>query len=160
MDDISLLREFPIFARVGDADVRAFAALLKESRAAAGTDIMAEGDSGSSMHFLVEGTVDIIKTTPFGDRFVCATFTAAMHCVFGEMALMDNDRRSATVRARTDCRTLYVEREDFDAFTAARPLAGVELLKFIGVNLVRNIRKENENLALVYQALIEEIEGR
>ena len=53
-----------------------------------------------------------------------------------------------------------VEREDFDAFTAARPLAGVELLKFIGVNLVRNIRKENENLALVYQALIEEIEGR
>ena len=160
MDNISALRDFPIFARVGDDDIRAFAALLRESRVAAGTDIMTEGNTGTSMHFLVEGTVDVIKTTPFGDRFICATLSAGMHCIFGEMALMDNDCRSATVRARTDCRTMYVERADFDAFTAAHPLAGVELLKFIGVNLVRNIRKENENLALVYQALIEEIEGR
>ena len=111
------------------------------------------------MYFLIDGTVDIIKTTVFGDHFVCATLDAKMHCVFGEMALLDKDKRSATVRAKTACTALSIDNKNFEKFADEHPRAGVELLKFINTNLVRNIRKENENLNLVYQALIEEIEA-
>lgn len=153
------LKSFPLFGNISDKDLEDFAALLSEVKSPAGTDILTEGETGSDMYFLMEGKVDIIKTTVFGERFICASLGSETGCVFGEMALLDSDERSATVRAREDCVTLKITRNDFDKYAETHPAAGVSLLKFIGINLVRNIRRENENLNLVYQALIEEIES-
>lgn len=159
MDYINKLKAFPLFEKITENDLKSFAALLKPVSSPAGADIITEGETGSDMYFLIKGTVDIIKTTIFGDRFVCASLSDDIGCVFGEMALIDSDKRSATVRAKTDCVSLKISRTDFNSFADSHPAAGVALLRFIGVNLVRNIRKENENLNLVYQALIEEIES-
>ena len=153
------LKTFPLFGKLSDSDLDDFASLLEEVKVAAGTNVITEGETGSDMYFLMEGNVDIIKTTIFGDRFICASLGSEGGCVFGEMALLDSDERSATVKARTDCVTLRISRNDFDRYAQSHPSAGVSLLKFIGINLVRNIRRENENLNLVYQALIEEIES-
>ena len=159
MEYTEKLKTFPLLSPISGSDLEDFAKLLKPSDFSAGTDIITEGDTGSDMYFLIDGDVDIIKTTVFGDRFVCASLKSDMHCVFGEMALIDSDKRSATVRAKSDCTCVSISRKDFDAYADSHPAAGVSLLRFIGVNLVRNIRKENENLNLVYQALIEEIES-
>lgn len=153
------LKTFPLFGKLSDADLDDFASLLEEVKVPAGTNVITEGDTGSDMYFLIEGNVDIIKTTIFGDSFICASLGSKDGCVFGEMALLDSDERSATVKARTDCVALRISRNDFDKYAESHPSAGVSLLKFIGINLVRNIRRENENLNLVYQALIEEIES-
>ena len=143
MEYTDKLKQFPLFNSLSEKDLEDFASLLKVSKASAGENIITEGATGNDMYFLMDGSVDIIKTT----------------CVFGEMALIDSDTRSATVKARTDCVSLSISKKDFDAFADSHPAAGVSLLRFIGINLVRNIRKENENLNLVYQALIEEIES-
>ncbi len=153
------LKSFPLFGNISESDLNDFASLLEEVKAPAGSNIITEGETGSDMYFLVEGEVDIIKTTVFGDKFVCASLGSNPGCVFGEMALLDSDERSASVKAKTDCVTLKISRNDFDKYAQSHPSAGVSLLKFIGINLVRNIRRENENLNLVYQALIEEIES-
>jgi CRP-like cAMP-binding protein len=153
------LKKFPLFGNLSEKDLDDFAALLEEVKAPEGSDIITEGETGSDMYFLIEGNVDIIKTTIFGDKFICASLGSETGCVFGEMALLDSDERSATVRARQACVTLKISRNDFDKYAESHPSAGVSLLKFIGINLVRNIRRENENLNMVYQALIEEIES-
>ncbi len=158
MDYTERLRAFPLLSGISDEDLRILAGLLKERRTSAGENIITEGESGDEVYVLLEGMVDIIKTTIFGDRFVVATLDANAHCVFGEMAMIDSDKRSATVRAKTDCVTFSVTRKDFDRFCEEHPRSGVELLRMISINLVRNIRLENNNLRLVYQALIEEIE--
>ena len=82
-----------------------------------------------------------------------------MHCLFGEMAVIDNDKRSATIKAKTKCLTLSLTRENFTKYCDEYPKAGIELLKMMNINIVRNLRIENDNLKLVYQALIEEIEN-
>ena len=148
-----------MLARIDDEALSVFAGMLREVRTYVGMNIISEGDDGDEMYILVEGTVDIIKTTVFGDEFVCATLDADMHAIFGEMALIDKDKRSATVRAKTECMALAIDNKSFDDFSSRFPKAGVELLKFINMNLVRNLRTENENLNMVYQALIEEIES-
>jgi len=158
MDHTASLKTFPMLQGISDEDLKILASLLKANKTPAGEDIIKEGDSGCEMYILTEGTVDIIKTTIYKEPFVVATLDASMHCVFGEMAMMDNDRRSATVRAKTDCKTLSIDRKSFDDFCDSHPASGVKLLRLIGANLVRNIRTENTNLRLVYQALIEEIE--
>ena len=158
MDYTACLKKFPLLQGISDQDLSYLSTLLKEKKTKAGEDIIKEGDSGSEMYILTEGTVDIIKTTVYGDPFIVATLDSEMHCVFGEMAMLDNDKRSATVRAKSDCRTLYIDRNNFDEFCNSHPDSGVKFLRLIGINLVRNIRSENNNLRLVYQALIEEIE--
>ncbi len=75
------------------------------------------------------------------------------------MALIDGGRRSATIRARTDCLTLSLNRKAFQDFCRAHPTIGLELLMSISLTLGRDLRAENENLHIVYQALIEEIEN-
>ncbi len=159
MDRVSSLRAFPLLAKIGDGDLKLLAGLLKDGKTRAGQNIITEGESGAEMYILVDGTVDIIKTTVFGDQFVVASLSADMHCVFGEMAMIDNDKRSATVKAKTDCTTLSIDHKSFDRFCTEHPASGVELLRLISTNLVRNIRTENQNLRMVYQALIEEIEA-
>jgi CRP-like cAMP-binding protein len=153
-----ILKTFPLLAKISDEDLLELAGILEERRFSAGEDILKEGDTGSEMYILIDGTVDVIRTTVYGDHFICATLDGSMHCVFGEMAMIDNDKRSATVRAKTDCKTLVIDDIRFNHFLDHRPQAGVELLRFISMNLVRNIRIENANLNLVFQALIEEIE--
>lgn len=159
MDRVESLRKIPLLSGVEDGDLKILAGMLKEKRTGSGANLITEGETGDEVYVLIEGTVDIIKSTIFGDSFVVATLDAKDHCVFGEMAMIDSDRRSATVKAKTDCMTLSMRREDFDRFCHEHPRSGVELLRLISINLVRNIRAENNNLRMVYQALIEEIEA-
>ncbi len=158
MDYTENLRSFPLLKNIKEEDLKALSSYLTERSYNEGTDIVTEGDDGDEMFLLLKGSVDIIKTTVFGDSFVVATLDSTMNCVFGEMAVIDHDKRSSTVRAKTGCKALSINQRDFDTFCHDYPGCGVELLRMISINLVRNIRKENENLKLVYQALIEEIE--
>lgn len=152
------LREFPLLSNIKDNELRILAGMINERQIAAGENIITEGESGDEVYILMEGTVDVIKSTVFGDLFVVSTLDAGEHCVFGEMAMIDNDKRSASVKAKTDCKTISINRKNFDLFCREHPGSGLELMKLISLNLVRNLRKENDNLRMVYQALIEEIE--
>ena len=153
------LRTFPMLAELKDGELEKLSGLMREEIFPAGSRIIEEGDVGNTMYFLLEGTVEILKTTLYGEEYVCATLIDEYSCVFGEIALIDHDRRSATVRAKTDCRTFSISAEDFRKYCMENPSAGCRLLMFIAGNLCRNLRQENENLMKVYQALIDEIEN-
>lgn len=152
------LRTFEFFENIGDEELNFIAERLDEIEFPAGSTIIKEGDDADSMFILIDGEIDVLRTTPFGDEYLCATLLAEFHCTFGEMAMIDKDKRSATIKAKTNCKCLEVKAKDFNGFCKIYPAAGVELLKIIAINMARNLRNENENLRLVYQALIEEIE--
>ena len=158
-DMIRGLKTFKIFSRLPDEELACLAGVMEEKIFPAGTVILQEGDPGDHMYLLLEGTVEVLKTTLFGDPYVTASLKDSYHCSFGEMALIDQGTRSATVRAKTDCRTLALSAEEFQRFCREYPAIGVELLMAVSATLVRNLRAENENLKIVYQALIEEIEA-
>ena len=158
-DMIRGLKTFKLFSRLPDEDLVCLAGVMEEKNFPAGTVILREGDSGDQMFLLLEGSVDVLKTTLFGEPYVTASLKDSYHCSFGEMALIDEGTRSATVRAKTDCRTLALSAEEFQRFCREYPAIGVELLMAVSATLVRNLRAENENLKIVYQALIEEIEA-
>ena len=158
-DMIRGLNTFKLFSRLPDEELACLAGVMEEKIFPAGTVILREGDPGDHMYLLLEGAVDVLKTTLFGDPYVTASLKDSYHCSFGEMALIDQGTRSATVRAKTDCRTLALSAEEFQRFCREYPAIGVELLMAVSATLVRNLRAENENLKIVYQALIEEIEA-
>lgn len=154
------MQRFPMLAELPAEDMEALLEVCRVEHFKKGDRIIREGDMGDTMYFLLEGTVNVLKTTLYGEEYVCATLKDENHCVFGEVALLDHDCRSATVEAKTPCRALSVTAGDFREFCGKNPSAGCKLLMFLSANLCRNLRRENENLMKVYQALVEEIEDR
>ena len=159
MNKIDELKKFPLLKNLTDDDLNALCEYAVEVDFNENDDIIKEGEIGDTLYLLIDGSVDVIKTTIFDDEFICASLDSSMHCLFGEMAVIDNDKRSATIKAKTKCSTLSLNRENFTKYCEERPKAGIELLKMMNINIVRNLRIENDNLKLVYQALIEEIEN-
>ena len=78
-----------------------------------GDVVFNEGDIGSSFHVLIAGEVVIEKAR--GDRVVTLAKLSAGEC-FGEMALVGNHLRSASVRATRDSATMRFDRERVDAY--------------------------------------------
>ncbi len=158
-DMIRDLKTFPLLSELAAEDLSLLADVMEEKRFPAGREILREGEEGDELFLLISGSVDVLKTTPFGDQYVTASLLDSYHCSFGEMALLDSGKRSATVKAKTDCRTLSLNRDAFQRFCREHPGIGIELLMSISATLVHDLRMENENLHIVYQALIEEIEN-
>ena len=159
MSIIDELKRFPLLKNLKEEDLEALATYVKEETFEQDDNIIKEGEIGDTLYILIEGNVDVIKTTIYDDEFICASLSSTMNCLFGEMAVIDNDKRSATIKAKTKCVTLSLNRDGFNDFCNKHPYAGIELLKLMNTNIVRNLRIENDNLKLVYQALIEEIEN-
>jgi len=72
---------------------------------------------------------------------------------FGEMALLENDTRTATVIALTDCRFLEFSRKDFLDFIEGNPLTGSKLLLRLAQLLSRRLRKTDQDVVKLTTAL-------
>ena len=107
---IEELKQFPMLAQITDADMEDLLLLLKREDFPEGSRIINENEEGDCMYLLLEGQVDVLKTTLYGEEYVCAKLNDSMHCVFGEIAMIDRDRRSAT--SANLCRNLRKENEN------------------------------------------------
>ncbi len=104
-----------------------------------------EGDKGSYVCFVVEGTLDVIKQTNFGGEMVIAKLRKGRS--IGEMALIDHTPRSASVKAMEDCTMLTLSNDSFELLLDESPKAGIIILKGIARLLSLNMRKTSSRLA-------------
>ena len=86
----------------------------------AGQTIIEEGTVGATMYVLLDGEVEIHAG---GQQTVCGPGT-----IFGEMALIDDAPRSATVLAKTDCRLLELDRRRFESLVSETPYFALEVM--------------------------------
>jgi CRP/FNR family cyclic AMP-dependent transcriptional regulator len=78
---------------------------------------------------------------------------------FGEMALLENETRSATVTALTDCSLLELHREDFLDLIWHNPVMGIKLLLRLAQVLSRHLRKSNQDVIKLTTALAVSLGG-
>jgi len=96
---------------------------------AAGEFVFKAGDPGETMYIITEGEVDIL------DGSGTALDTAGPGSIVGELALIDDEPRSATVVARTDCRLVAVDRRRFEYMVQETPLFGIAVMKVLADRL-------------------------
>jgi CRP-like cAMP-binding protein len=114
VDKVSVLRQSPLFELLSAAELDVLAELSRPHRHAPGAEIFAEGEVGASLFVLASGEVEVSRKAPSGAEKVIAVLGAP--AAFGEMALIDREQRSATVRARTECVALQLTAENFNTF--------------------------------------------
>jgi hypothetical protein len=104
--EIELLRRIPLFSPIPPAAIERLAASLKALQAPAGTEIIRQGDEGDRFYLLRDGSVTVEC-----DGEQIGTFGPGYF--FGEIALLRNVPRTATVRAVGDTDLLALERDAF-----------------------------------------------
>src|SRR5436190_23921530 len=111
MDDQELLRTVPIFSELSEADIASLAKLTSRRACPKDTVVFFENEEGDTFFVIVEGR---IKVTILGDdgREVILTVLGPGD-FFGEMALLDNEPRSATAIAIEQTELITLSRQDF-----------------------------------------------
>jgi CRP/FNR family transcriptional regulator, cyclic AMP receptor protein len=139
--------------------VEALASIMGSREFKAGSNIITEGASGTEMFILVKGKASVFKKTPHGDEFKVALFEGEKNIAFGEGALIDGDARSATIKAETDCHCVYLEKKAFEKFSAAYPQWALPIYKRIAQSVMARMKRTNDDMLLLYNALVAEIRG-
>lgn len=130
------LKRVPLFRDVDDATLVRFERMARERTFDTGDIIVRQGDEGTGIYVILAGHVEVVR-----DGRALATLGA--DSFFGEMALLDNYRRSATVRAYEPTRVLVIPRSDFLAELHANNRLCFDLL----VHMSRRVRELEQALS-------------
>lgn len=117
-----LLAASPLFSHLSEKMRNAIARPMSERTFSAGTTIVTEGEGGIGFFVITDGTAEVVHASEHAAR---ARLGAGAS--FGEIALLDGGRRSATVRAATDVTCLVLTRWDFLAALRSDAEMGAEL---------------------------------
>ena len=126
---------------------------------AKGEVIINEGDLGDTLYILHTGSVQVKRNTPGNEQFAVVNLSAEQNVFFGEVALIDSDRRSASVVALENCRTLCLDGGTFKALCEEEPLLGYRATYRIARRLASSLRRSNKDLLTLYEALLDEVDG-
>lgn len=130
----------------------------------AGSVILSEGDPGEQMYFLLTGEVEVTKRlllpidqTAFLER-IMNRLKSSDGVTLGEMALIENDVRSANVTASTDCRMLELSKEKAFLLFNQNPAMGVKILFRLSQLLSKRLRKSDADIVKLTTALVVALE--
>ena len=113
-------------------------------RPAAGDVLIEEGDPQDSLYIILSGILHIVSSAT--ERPVLLAKLGEGDSM-GEINLFDPDTASATAIARSNGLVWSLSRQELDAFLAADPTAGVEVLRGLLRQVARRIRSMNAKLA-------------
>lgn len=123
-----------------------------------GENLTTEGELGDELYIMLEGAVDILKTTMSGDFYVVASLKAEYNIFIGEMALIDDDKRSATVIATEDTLVLVIGKANFLRLGNQEPHIGLPITRAIAKIIGERLRKTNEDMMTLFDALVTEVQ--
>lgn len=135
---MNMLRELPFFDSLDDHDIQAFAPYLSLRQVEEGSTLFDEGDMGSYLLFIVEGVMEIILTADNRQQKIVATYGPGAS--IGEMSLIDEYERSATVRSTTKCEILILTKSKFDLLQVEQPRVAMKILKGLARNISLRLR--------------------
>jgi signal transduction histidine kinase len=153
MDDRArLLAEVPFFNGLAPADLALIAAVAREESFAPGATIFQEGSPADRFYIILEGTVEVWKDYGEEQRDLIAAHGVGH--LFGEMAVVDDLPRSATVVARDAARLLSVSRKDFRDIVAANGAIALSITRSVSAMVRASNESFLENLHRRNRALL------
>jgi CRP/FNR family transcriptional regulator, cyclic AMP receptor protein len=136
-----LLGRVPVFEELADDDLRHVADVTVPRRFTAGEVVFREGDDSDTCYVVNSGHARALREHADGRQITLATFGPGD--IFGELAMFDDERRSATVEATDDLEVLGILGGDMRRLLRRHPDIAVKLV----ISLGRRLRAANERLA-------------
>jgi CRP-like cAMP-binding protein len=134
------LASVPMFSGLQRDELLKFAELTRERTYPKGSVILFQGDPGDSLYVLRQGRAKVVLIGEDGREVILGVLEPGAH--FGELALIDDQPRSAHVIAMEDSQLLILRREDFRRRVEANPTVAWALL----TELSRRLRRADQKI--------------
>ena len=126
--DVEILRHIPLFSEIEPAKLRLMAFTAERVTFDGGHVLFRQGEPGDVAYVVLEGTTDVVIETPDGPRKVS---DSQHNYIVGEIAMLIDVPRTATVVATSDLVTLRLTRDLFFKFMADLPKAAMEIMRVL-----------------------------
>jgi len=141
---IAHLKEVKLFACFREAELGRLLAVGQGLLYEAHSNIIVEGEQSWGLFVILDGMVGVYKANPLtGESFDVCQMRAGSF--FGEMSLIDEKPRSATVRTLTETQVLMITKEAFSKFISSAPDLRMRFYESVIRNLVSRMRELDEN---------------
>jgi CRP-like cAMP-binding protein len=143
---LAVLRAHPIFC---DLDADAFEQLGRYAKPATlkrGATIFSKGDPGNSLIAVVSGTVKISISSPDGRSAILNLIGPGE--IFGEVAVLDGQARTADATANSNCEIVVIDRREFLPFVRSQPSLAMKFIE-------RKATKDGRTIAVTQQEISE-----
>lgn len=140
-DTIALLKRVPVFSTLSAEELERVARVAVARRFSAGEVVFKEGDEGRTCYIVRSGRARAIREHPDGRAITLAHFEPGD--IFGEMAMLDGERRSATVETTEGTEAIAILSTDMHRLLREYPDISVKLIAALG----QRLRDTNERLA-------------
>jgi CRP/FNR family transcriptional regulator, cyclic AMP receptor protein len=152
MSTPDLLKKLPLFHECTSAELTKLANMMQKVNIEAGEVIFKKGATGDALYLVREGTVEVLSPHSAGpeeantpEDVVAVLGEGAL---FGEMALVEGEPRSATVRAKTDVKLWRIKKGYFDDIMSKDHVIAMKIYKRLTVLLSQRLRDTTERLAI------------
>lgn len=133
MDDAEILSRVALFSLMKKKDLRRIAKLTKHHSYKKGEIIVKEGARDGRLFIIISGEVEVIKNLGAGDEKPLRVLRSDNY--FGEMALIDDHVRTASVVAKEETETLSLYQWNIREEIKKYPAIAIELLQTLGRRL-------------------------
>jgi CRP/FNR family transcriptional regulator, cyclic AMP receptor protein len=140
-DTIALLRAVPVFSELGEEELARVADVAVPRQFVAGEVVFREGDESNTCYVVRHGRARAVREHPDGRSITLANFGPGD--IFGELAMFDDERRSATIETLEDTEAIAILGGDMRRLLSEHADIAVKLLASLG----RRLRETNERLA-------------
>src|SRR4051812_30747300 len=124
-DEVQTLRQVPLFSRVAPAKLKLLAFASDRVSYRAGETLFFQGDPGDAAYVILAGKADVLNESPGGQIKVAEL---GFNTIVGEIAILCNTSRTATVKASMPLEALRIRKEDFLKLLADYPEMAIEIM--------------------------------
>ncbi|MDR6925656.1 cyclic nucleotide-binding domain-containing protein [Pseudomonas sp. BE134] len=138
------LMDCGLFDQLLPVDFAAASGYFSITTVAQGEEIFHEGDAGSFMCIIHTGQVAVQKTNGDGQLVTMATLRSGRS--FGEMAVLDGERRSASCVAASNCQLLNLGKDSLEKMINDAPKIAAKIIRALAVSLSKRLRMADGQL--------------
>jgi CRP-like cAMP-binding protein len=125
-EEVELLKTVPIFAKIEPAKLKLLAFTSDRLTFDAGQELFHQGDMGDAMYVILDGAADVLIDSPGGPIKIAEL---RRNSFVGEMAILCDMPRTATIQAHEKLTALKIPKEMFFRLVAEFPQMAVEIMR-------------------------------
>jgi len=133
-EEVELLRQIPLFAKIEPSKLKLLAFTSERLKFKADEELFHQGDIGDSAYIVIGDQADVILSTDRGEVVVS---TVKRNDIVGEVAILCDVPRTASVKAKEDLEVLKISKDLFFRMISEFPQMSVEIMRELAARLDR-----------------------
>lgn len=140
-EDVERLRKIPLFAKIEPSKLKLLAFTAQRLTFNANESLFHQGDIGDAAYIIIDGSADVVVDTPNGPITVAQL---GKNAFVGEIAILCDVPRTATVTATTELTTICISKELFFQLVGQFPQMAIEIMRELARRLELTTRDLQE----------------